>query len=73
VGPRTGLGTVVRRQIPSPCSDSKPPIIQPVAQSHTTEPHRFQEVMKRNLIQFNLNASVCGKVALTQIVIVHAY
>jgi hypothetical protein len=30
VGPRTGLDTVVKREISSPCRDSNPTIIQPV-------------------------------------------
>jgi hypothetical protein len=37
VGSRAGLGTVVKRKIPSPCRDSNPPIIEPVAQRYTTE------------------------------------
>jgi hypothetical protein len=30
VGPRDDLIAVVKRKIPSPCRDSKPPITQPV-------------------------------------------
>jgi len=30
VGPRAGLDAVVKRNVPSPCWDSNPPIIQPV-------------------------------------------
>jgi hypothetical protein len=37
VCPRVGLDAVVKRRIPSPCWDSNPPIIQPVAQCCTTE------------------------------------
>jgi hypothetical protein len=43
VGPRSGLNTVVKRKIPSPCRDSNPPIIQPVAQRYTTELCRLPE------------------------------
>jgi hypothetical protein len=31
MGPRTDLEAVVKRKIPSPCGDSKPPLIQPRA------------------------------------------
>jgi hypothetical protein len=37
VGPRAGLDAVVKRKIPSPCRDSNPPIIQPVAKRYTTK------------------------------------
>jgi hypothetical protein len=37
VGPRAVLDAVVKRKIPSPCRDSNPPIIQPVAQRYTIE------------------------------------
>jgi hypothetical protein len=37
VGPRTSLDTVAKRKIPSPCQDSNPPIIQPVAQHYITK------------------------------------
>jgi hypothetical protein len=37
LGPRASLDAVVKRKIPSPCRDSNPPIIQPVAQRYTTE------------------------------------
>jgi hypothetical protein len=37
VGPRTDLDVVAKRKIPSPCRDSNPPIIQPIAQRYTTE------------------------------------
>jgi hypothetical protein len=38
VGPRAGLETVVKRQIPCPCQDSNPRSnIQPAAQRYTTE------------------------------------
>jgi hypothetical protein len=32
VGPKAGLDMVVKRKIPSPCWDSNPLIIQPIAQ-----------------------------------------
>jgi hypothetical protein len=35
MGTRAGLDAVVKRKIPSPCRDFKPPIIQPVAQRYT--------------------------------------
>jgi hypothetical protein len=37
MGPRDGLDTVVKIKISNPCRDSKPPIIQPLAQRYTTE------------------------------------
>jgi hypothetical protein len=41
VVPRAGLNAVVKRNIPSPCRDSNPPIIKPVAQPYTTELSRL--------------------------------
>jgi hypothetical protein len=48
VGPRAGLDSVVKRKIPSPCRESNPAIIQPVAQRYTTELYRL-------LVHFNVN------------------
>jgi hypothetical protein len=39
--PKAGLDTVVKRKIPTPCQDLKPPIIQPVDQRYTTELSRL--------------------------------
>jgi hypothetical protein len=44
VGPRAGLGAVVKRKIPSPCWDSNPPIIQLIAQHYTTELFRLVSI-----------------------------
>jgi len=41
VGPKTGLDAVVKREIPSPRGDWNPLVIQPVAQSYTTELFRL--------------------------------
>jgi hypothetical protein len=41
VGSRADLVAVAKRKIPSPRWDSNPPIIQPVAQSYTTELSRL--------------------------------
>jgi hypothetical protein len=37
VDPTAGLDAVVKRKIPSPFRDSKPPTIQPIAKLYTTE------------------------------------
>jgi hypothetical protein len=41
VGPRAGLDVIVKRKICSPCRDSNPPNIQPVAQRYNTELYRL--------------------------------
>jgi hypothetical protein len=41
MGPRAGLDTVVKREIPSTCRDWNPPIIQPIAQRCTAELSRL--------------------------------
>jgi hypothetical protein len=41
VSPRAGLDAVVKRKIPSPCRDSNPPIIQPLAQRCTPKLSRL--------------------------------
>jgi hypothetical protein len=44
VGPRTSLDVVMKRKILSPCRDSNPPIIQPVAHRYTTELCRLCDI-----------------------------
>jgi hypothetical protein len=41
VGTKAGLDAVMKRKIPSPCRDSNPPIIYPVAQRYTAELFRL--------------------------------
>jgi hypothetical protein len=49
VGPRADLDAVGKRKIPSPCRDSNPLIIKPVAQRYTTE---LLQLLKSNIIFF---------------------
>jgi hypothetical protein len=47
VGPRAGLDAVVKRKIPSPCRDSMPPTIQPVAQRYTSDSGQKSEWIRK--------------------------
>jgi hypothetical protein len=49
VGPRGGLDAVMKRKILSPCRDSSPSIIQPVAQRYATELYRLTELPRDDL------------------------
>jgi hypothetical protein len=57
VGHRAGLDAVVKRKILSPCRESNPPIIQPVAHRYTTELSRILLLH----VQFpNIHGSFCA-------------
>jgi hypothetical protein len=53
VGPRAGLDTVSERKIPSHLPDLEPSIIQPVAQSYTTELTRFFFLFRRYTLKYS--------------------
>jgi hypothetical protein len=52
VGPSAGLDSVVWRKIPRLYRDKNPPIIQPIAESYTTELSRLLKISTKREKEF---------------------